>query len=141
MTPPAEFCVSGTPLSLNARSAKIWQTAVTASARQAIPYLAPPHTKAVTVVLAYFYFDNAGNIIDVDNMAKPILDALEGVIFENDRQVQELRVRRTAAAAIPDGELAGASEVLANALESALLKEAGFVYIRIEGPPDHRSAP
>ncbi|MHC8508447.1 MAG: RusA family crossover junction endodeoxyribonuclease [Rhodospirillales bacterium] len=141
MNPPAEFCVHGTPVSLSARSAGKWQTAVATSARRAIPYLTPPHTEAVTVVLAYFYFNNPGNIIDVDNMAKTILDALENVIFENDRQVQQLHVRRTDVEDIPDRKLAGASGVLANALEGALLKETNFVYIRIEGPPDHGSAP
>ena len=43
------------------------------------------------VVLTYFYDDGAP---DVDNLAKPVLDALKGLVFIDDEQVTDLSVRK-----------------------------------------------
>lgn len=33
--------------------------------------------------------------VDLDNLAKPVLDGLEGVVFENDDQIVELRISKS----------------------------------------------
>ncbi len=43
------------------------------------------------VKITYFYEDIP---VDVDNISKPILDALTGVIFEDDSQVTDLLCRK-----------------------------------------------
>ena len=43
------------------------------------------------VALTYFYDDGAP---DVDNLAKPVLDALKGLAFIDDEQVTDLLVRK-----------------------------------------------
>lgn len=137
---PVEFCVPGTPVSGEAgRASKdAWKEHVAGSARGAVAPDGWLHTGPLAALLIYFHFDGAGGI-DADNMAKPILDALSGVIFQDDRQIEDLRVRRTE---LPDDYPgSGASPVLTKGLENSLSEEKGFVYIRIEGPPDHKTVP
>ena len=43
------------------------------------------------VSITYFYIDSPP---DVDNMTKPILDALKGLIYIDDRQVSDLVCRK-----------------------------------------------
>lgn len=51
----------------------------------------PPHVQAVEVAITYFYDDHSP---DVDNIPKPILDALKGIVYEDDRQVSDLLCRK-----------------------------------------------
>ncbi len=39
----------------------------------------------------YFYLENS---IDLDNLAKPICDALKKLVYEDDRQIVELHLRK-----------------------------------------------
>ena len=50
-----------------------------------------PVTDPVMVTITYFFDDI---LVDVDNIPKPILDALEGVVFEDDSQVYDLLCRK-----------------------------------------------
>ena len=51
----------------------------------------PPYTGEVKVAITYF-FDHP--LIDVDNVPKPILDALKGLVYADDCQVTDLLCRR-----------------------------------------------
>ena len=51
----------------------------------------PPFAEEVMVTITYF-FDGAS--LDVDNMAKPILDALKGLVYSDDSQVTDLLCRK-----------------------------------------------
>ena len=51
----------------------------------------PAVTGAVAVTITYLY---DGAPVDVDNMAKPILDALSGLVYEDDSQVSDLLCRK-----------------------------------------------
>lgn len=51
----------------------------------------PPVTGAVAVTITYLH---DGAPVDVDNVAKPILDALSGLIYEDDAQVSDLLCRK-----------------------------------------------
>ena len=50
----------------------------------------PPDVEALAVTITYF-FDITP--IDVDNIPKPILDALKGMVFTDDSQVIDLHCR------------------------------------------------
>lgn len=71
-----------------------------------------------------------GDPPDVDNIIKPIQDALIGVVYVDDSQVVQAQSSRTRI----DGSftIRGASPVLLNAFS----KRDAFVYIRVTEPPD-----
>ena len=51
----------------------------------------PPVSVAIMVTITYFF---NGTPLDVDNIPKPILDALKGTIFSDDAQVFDLLCRK-----------------------------------------------
>ena len=51
----------------------------------------PPFTGEVMVTITYFYY---GVALDVDNIPKPILDALVGLIYSDDSQVFDILCRK-----------------------------------------------
>ena len=71
----------------------------------------------------------------MDNMSKPILDALEGIVIEDDGFVVQLTARRTKL--VSDLEIRDVSPELARGLGSF----DDFVFIRISDPPDHGAIP
>ena len=87
----------------------------------------------VSATIVYFHDGDAD--IDVDNIAKPVLDALVDLVYLDDFLVAELTIRRTALAAgltvrdpSPD-------------LSDALVGGRDFVYVRIADGPDHEVLP
>lgn len=88
-------------------------------------------------MIIYFYQGEA--TIDVDNIAKSLVDGLKGVLFRDDRQVSELRVRKT-----PFGiglSLTKASLYLMEAIERMSQTSSDFVSVRIDPAPDHGRVP
>lgn len=103
-TPDAVTWVTpGSPLSVNrvyrlalrngrrimffSQQGKAYKVAVAAHALQALGLVRWDRTRRYSVeLLAYFQSDRA----DADNIAKPALDALQGVLFDNDRQVESV---------------------------------------------------
>ena len=129
-----EFTVPGIPRSPRAKSASNWQTSVADSARRMLPIdwviLATP----VSIVIIYFHRGEASGI-DVDNMSKPILDAIEGIVILDDQLVEQLTSRRTQ---LYDGlVIQDVPPVLAEALDN----ERDFVLIRVEDAPIHGVLP
>jgi hypothetical protein len=68
--------------------------------------------------------------MDVDNLAKPILDALKSVVFEDDGQVTDLLSRKRNLA--EESNVPITSPVLSNALS----RRGEFVHIIVERVPD-----
>lgn len=91
MPVPVEFVVEGPPLSPQARGRARWIRAVQAAALEQWE-AGSPVTVDVVVAITYFYHGRAA--IDVDNMAKPILDALKGFVYRDDDQVSALVSRK-----------------------------------------------
>lgn len=99
------FSVQGQPISANATyrhgkghsyisaKGKAWKDAVTVRAKSAMGKN-KPLLGEVTVSMD-FHFQTRAN--DVDGPIKPTLDAMQGVIFENDRQVNRLFVTKSKA--------------------------------------------
>jgi hypothetical protein len=81
------------------------------------------------------YFYQGETTLDVDNMAKSLLDGLKGVLFRDDRQVSELLVRKSRFSA--GLSLTGASLYLLEAIERMSQTGSDFVNVRADPAPDH----
>jgi hypothetical protein len=80
------------------------------------------------VAITYFYERLA---LDVDNLPKPILDALKGLVYVDDTQITDVvcrkrDLRRTFRVANPS-----------SALTDGLSRGQDFLYIVITEAPDH----
>ncbi len=93
MTLPFEFVIGGPPVSQQTRRrerVREWTAEVEDAARKTWD-TEPPIAGAIMVTITYF-FD--GTPFDVDNIPKPILDALKGMVFSDDVQVFDLLCRK-----------------------------------------------
>ena len=100
MAMPFEMVIGGPPVSQQARDRQrrtAWRNDVR---RSAAGYWGDEdaYAAAVMVSIAYF-FDGTlrgADRIDVDNIPKPILDALKGLVYDDDTQVIDLLCRKRA---------------------------------------------
>jgi crossover junction endodeoxyribonuclease RusA len=134
-----EFIVPGAPRSANAnpRSRRRWRDRVSRAARDRLQKVGNPTAQDVSVLIIYFYWGDTA--LDVDNIAKALLDGLKGLLFLDDQQVSELLVRKTRLAA--GLSLTGASPFLLDAFERMSQTNSDFVYVRTEAAPDHGKVP
>ncbi|MYB38821.1 MAG: RusA family crossover junction endodeoxyribonuclease [Gammaproteobacteria bacterium] len=95
MSLPFEFVVPGPPVSQQARSrsrVRAWSGEVQRVAQGR--WGASTHAEGgVMVAITYFFH---GNSLDVDNIPKPMLDALKGMVYVDDTQVTDLLCRKRA---------------------------------------------
>ena len=84
-----DLVIKGPPVSLQGRRRKrVHEYSDEVGARAAVAYPgAAPYTGMVRVEITFFYDTIAG---DVDDIAKPILDGLEGVVIANDAQAMDV---------------------------------------------------
>lgn len=92
---PFEFNVAGVPVSLQAKrpeSREQWKDRVRAASSIGLPqpHFATSDPLAVTI----FYFPPEAMQGDVDNIVKPILDALSRHLYCDDRQVERVVVQK-----------------------------------------------
>ena len=90
---PFDFVMAEPPVSQQARRRHLvrdWTERVRRAATREW-YAEPPVTGAVAVTITYLY---DGAPLDVDNIAKPILDALSGLVYTDDSQVSDLLCRK-----------------------------------------------
>ena len=92
---PLEFVIDGPTSSQgsSSRSRQRWKQAVRTAAQKHWPH-SKPFSEPVLVSIANFFVGRQP--ADLDNMAKPILDALGTVVYEDDRQVSDLLCRKRA---------------------------------------------
>ena len=93
MPMPFEFVIAGPPVSQQARRRDLrerWMREVRTAARDRWD-ADPPAEGSVAVTITYFFDDVE---LDVDNIPKPILDALEGLVYYDDSQVSDLLCRK-----------------------------------------------
>ena len=123
---PLEFWLEGVPVSLqaSARSKEFWKGRVSAAAENA---LAKGHGATHGPVgVTIYYFPDARMEGDLDNILKPILDALGQVVYVDDQQVERIVVQK-----FEPGGASGfvdPSSVLIEAMEAA----GPRVYLRID---------
>ena len=89
---PFEIVIERTPLSQQAdpRHLRAWRQEVQSVVGQ-VWDAEPPFVGEVMVAITYYF---KGGALDVDNMPKPILDALNGLVYADDRQITDLVCRK-----------------------------------------------
>lgn len=143
-----EFVVDGQPAAADARSeAKVgWQNAVGGAARAAVGAVSPPaiDTREPVQVSIYWFRSRAfSQPPDLDNILKPIIDALAmakrnqrfegGQVYQDDGQVADVRAVHVDLRSLPDYEdLPAPLEDLLSGGQPTQPEE--FVYIRITVP-------
>lgn len=126
-----EFVVVGPPISNQQSTAQgranlaAWKATIAGAATLAWPN-APLAIELKAVIINFF----AGNepSVDTDNMSKPILDAMQGIAYVDDRQV--VQAEFTHARLGGAYQIGGVRPVIVNALQT----QAQFVFVRIEDP-------
>lgn len=131
MPVPFAFVIEGPPVSQQARRrerVRQWRDAVRQAADQAWPDGALPVTGPLMVTILYFYESLA---IDVDNLPKPILDALKGLVYVDDTQITDVMCRKR--------DLHQTFRVVnpSSALMDGLSRGQDFLSIVITEAPDH----
>ena len=89
-----EFVLPERPVSQQVRRRarlREWKQLVAERARSAIEAPRVLATEPVALRLLYLYDDI---VLDVDNILKPILDALIGVLLEDDSAITDVEIRR-----------------------------------------------
>jgi crossover junction endodeoxyribonuclease RusA len=132
---PVEFIVSGTPASLQTKRPEtraIWKRRVRQASQSTLPegHFATRGPIAVTL----FYFPDAMMRGDIDNIVKPVLDALSQHIYVDDQQVERVWVQKFE----PGGDTVfnDPSSVLANAiLANAILGVRPLLFVRVTNDP------
>ena len=125
--PRLEFIVRGTPISAGAsgKSKAKWRAKVSAAATAA---LGADHVVVADVVRAtvvYFYVDTD---LDLDNILKPILDVMNGLVYVDDFQVANIvAAKRDVAGSYL---LTDASPVVVEQL--AVAEVGDFVFVAID---------
>lgn len=91
---PVEAVVQGVPVSLqaNARSREHWKARIRTAVEPDLPdgHFAAEGPMKVTI----YYFSDGPAGVDIDNIVKPIFDALNSFIYVDDRQVERLVVQK-----------------------------------------------
>jgi crossover junction endodeoxyribonuclease RusA len=133
--PLLELMVLGPPVSYQTKdknNLKAWQALIKAEAGKV--WTSPPLTGKLKFMLINFH-EGAVPPLDDDNMVKPIRDALNGLVYQDNRQI---RYSETIQVSIDDPiRVRRASKVLLD----AFAKGDEFLYVRIEGAPDFIQLP
>jgi hypothetical protein len=127
---PFEFIVDGPPVSQQARDRgrlRAWQATVRQEAAKYWPPADPPANQLVMLKVTYFY-DTVS--LDVDNIVKPIQDALVGLVYIDDGQVSDILSRKRDLSA--NFRVRSLSAVLAQGFQRA----SEFLHIVVQEAPD-----
>lgn len=130
---PFEFIVAGPPISHQTRRSlrlQTWKHTVRTVALRHWPQDAPPLKMGLKLTVCY-YHDGVSVRIDNDNMVKPIQDALIDLVYEDDRQITDVQVRKT--------DINGSFHVrgMSPVLAAGFINGKDFLYIRVELAPSH----
>ena len=126
---PFEFTIKGPPISAQTRSRQrlsAWKQQVRSCAQAEVNPLADLVDTDVCVTITYYY---DGDSPDVDNIIKPIQDALIGVVFDDDRQVVETKGRKRSVNG--SYQIRGVSAVLLTAFADG----DDFVHVKVVDAP------
>jgi crossover junction endodeoxyribonuclease RusA len=126
---PWELAVPGVPASLQSKGKRRpgWRSVVTAAATSGWP--GPPLTGPAALTMVFFHL---GEPVDVDNMLKPTIDALVGIVLADDVLLDDVcGVRRDLRAPLV---LRRPSPTLAAALATYGAAGQAFVYLPVHDP-------
>ena len=133
--PKVEFTVEGPPLSHhthNKAALAAWKAAIRAAAAKA--WTRPPQSGLLKCTIMNF-FEGSDAPMDDDNMAKPIRDAMNGVVYADDSQIRYGEYLQTSVD--ERYNVRGVSLVLLSAFHVG----NPFVYIRVEDAPTKMHLP
>ncbi len=126
---PFEFIVTETPRSLQAKpkSVQRWMALVSDAARARITEMVEQSwLDGRPLALSVFYFPPAPMDGDVDNIIKPIMDALTGIAYIDDRDIERVVVQKF------EPGLAWSFEKPSDILSAALNVDGAVVYVRLD---------
>ncbi len=128
---PIEFLVPGTPVSLQAKrpeSRDEWKKRVKDASKTVIPdyHFASDERMSVTL----FYLPDEPMQGDIDNIVKPILDALGQHIYIDDVQVERILVQRFGPGNVFSFQQP--SDIFLTAIKG----EKSVLYIRVSNSPE-----
>lgn len=134
---PFEFTVAGPPVSQQTKNGlrlRQWKGEIVDAARLRWPAHDQPEVGALQMTVVY-YHDGPSARLDNDNMVKPIQDALNNLLYLDDGQITDSRVRKT--------DLNGKFVVrsMSPILAEALIRGDEFLFVRVERAPDHGALP
>ncbi|MBK1624358.1 RusA family crossover junction endodeoxyribonuclease [Afifella marina] len=127
---PIEVVLRGTPISLQSKSSahrEAWKQRVrdaTLSRREQVYQAALLDDRPLAVTIYYFPSDPMEG--DIDNIVKPIVDAMKGVSYLDDRSVERIAAQKFEPE--EDWQCVAPTEQLAFALDM----EPPVIYIRVE---------
>ena len=122
---PFDFIVEGPPVSLQTRNRvrlQTWKQTVRQAALQYWPVGDLPSADQLSIIVTNFY-DTAAP--DVDNIVKPIQDALNGLVYADDSQITDCNTRKR--------KIDGAFKVkgLSRALADGFVNYKDFVHVKV----------
>jgi crossover junction endodeoxyribonuclease RusA len=126
---PLEIFIAATPRALGASSSSKdrWKASVEDFARKRIDETVEfSWLDQRPVALSIYYFSAAPMEGDVDNIIKPIMDALIGVAYQDDRVVERVVAQKF------EPEVEWSFDEPSEILSAALDAEAPVVYIRVD---------
>lgn len=133
---PFEFIIDGPPVSQQARRRERvheWIEDVKSVARRYWPAGELPVAGSVMLTITYFYDTESmdiDKIPDVDNIPKPIADALKELVYLDDKQVTDVLCRKRDLNR--DFRVENPSALLAEGLD----RRKQFLHIIVEDAPD-----
>lgn len=125
---PFAFIITGKPVSLQTNNrAKLqeWKAKVGQAAAEAMPIEMQATSEPVQVIITHYCITQ---ISDLDNIIKPIVDAMKILVYVDDRQVTDLTVKRRQIKEFAD--VSGISSEIAEALAAG----QEFIYVKIDQP-------
>lgn len=127
---PFEFAIEGPPVSQQARRRELvrqWSRSVRDAALHRWDADTSPVAEVIMLTIIYFYNDVP---MDVDNIPKPILDALNGLVYVDDSQISDLFCRKRE---LTDRlQIESESQILKNYIR----RGAHFIYISVQSAPN-----
>ena len=126
---PLEITIFGVPVSQQTRRGERlekWRQDIRSVASREWNE-APSNAGALIVTITYVYDDI---LLDVDNIPKPILDALKRVVYSDDDQIIDLLCRKR------DLHANLQSQSFSTVLTEALARSTPLVHIVVDNAPD-----
>ena len=120
-----EFVVLGQPVSNQSPGLNLTAWRGTVATAAALNWPNPLLTGDLKAILINFY-TGASPSVDVDNMSKPILDAMQNIVYGDDRQIVQAEIAHLKIGAA--FAIMGVRPIIVNSIQSG----NPFVYIRIE---------
>jgi hypothetical protein len=122
---PFDFVVEGPPVSQQTRNRarlRAWKQTVQQAALRYWNVGDSPSTDALSIIVTNFYETAAP---DVDNIVKPIQDALIGVVYADDNQITDCNTRKRKI----DGPFV--VKGLSRALADGFVMNKDFIHVKI----------